>query len=80
MMFNAYLRWEIKIPFVEAETSIPRKYLIVPRSLRWKSLCKKVLVAIMLMRSFPVIRMSSTYIKRDVKDLPCCLVNREWSA
>jgi hypothetical protein len=80
MMFNVYLRWEIKIPFLEAETSIPGKYFTVPISLRWKRLCRKFLVVAMLMRSFPVTKMSSTYIKRVLKDLPCCLVNREWSA
>jgi hypothetical protein len=34
MISSAYLRWEIKIPFLEAETSIPRKYFKMPRSLR----------------------------------------------
>jgi hypothetical protein len=34
MIYSAYLRWEIKIPFLETETSIPRKYFKMPRSLR----------------------------------------------
>ena len=35
-MSKAYFLWELRIPYLEWTTSIPRKYFSLPRSLVWK--------------------------------------------
>ena len=75
-----YFCCEIKIPYLEYETSIPRKYFSLPSSLISNSLIKHCFRSCFYFSSFPVTRISSTYTRRVVT-LPMaeCLMKRVWS-
>ena len=65
----------MEIPFFDRETSMPRKYFKLPKTLIWKRLCRNCLRVNMALTSLPVMRMSSTYTNNDVKYLPIRRVN-----
>jgi len=75
---STYFLCDIRMPFLDQITSMPKKYLTYLRSLVWKCLCKYFFRLSIPFISFPVITISSTYTTSMIL-FPCCIrQNREW--
>lgn len=76
---NAYFFWDKKIPFLDLETSILRKYFRGLRSFIWNYFDKYSCSSFFSSTSFPVTTMTSIYTMRAVI-LPCRFFkNKVWS-
>jgi len=77
---NAYFGWEIEMPSVEHATSIQRKHFSFLRSLIPNCSWRNALRVAIVVGSFPVMIISSTYIKTIVMNFHVAsLVKREKS-
>ena len=65
------------MPLLVRDTSRPKKYLSLPRSLMQNLCCRSCLTEVISEGEFPLRMTSSTYTRRAVKEEQCCLVKRD---